>query len=427
MIPRILSNRVNLPHAIHPAKAHAILNVLASRDGMSVQYTNNAPRASLEDDVIMGAIGEEYGDKIWTVVDGLMLVNVRGTLVDESGSFQPMSGETGYDGLTAALKAAAVAEDVRGVVFDVKSCGGLCSGLFPLADRIAAFDKPTLAIVNDHAYSAAYAIASQCDSIALAPYTGSVGSVGVVCTHVDMEAYLEKEGFNVTMIHAGARKVDGNEYEALPEGVRAEFQRGVDRLYGDFVSLVARGRSLSEQQVRATEAGTFDLQDAIDVGFADEIIDPMAALQKFSDQLASSSGLNQSTGGIMSDNPEAVLSAEDSAQAIASARSAGVAEERERMSAILSHPKASAYPEVARAAIAKGADADTVSAIFDAMPSAEADAAAEDVEPKAEIDVQAIASKAANDAVKAMLDASGGADVQPDAEAAPEKPIYGSV
>jgi hypothetical protein len=45
-----------------------------------------------------------------------------------------------------------------------------------------------------------------------------------------------------TLIHAGARKVDGNPYQKLTDEVKAELKAEIDRFYDLFVSSVAVGR-----------------------------------------------------------------------------------------------------------------------------------------------------------------------------------------
>lgn len=118
----------------------------------------------------------------------------------------------------------------------------------------------------------------------------------------------------------------------------------------------------------------------------------------------------------MSDTPEAVLSAQDSAEAIATARAAGVNEERARMSAILAHPKAAANPAVAQTAITNGLSIEQAGAMLSAMPEA---AVVETTEPEASadgvVDIEAklaeVATKAANAAIAAMMDTSAGTGV----------------
>ena len=103
--------------------------------------------------------------------------------------------------------------------------------------------------------------------------TSEVGSIGTVMMHVDRSHELEKRGRRVTLIHAGAHKVDGNQFEPLSPAVRADLQRTVDEFNNRFIDVVAagRGRKLSPQTIRDFEAGVFMGQAARGVNLVDRI------------------------------------------------------------------------------------------------------------------------------------------------------------
>lgn len=83
------------------------------------------------------------------------------------------------------------------------------------------------ALASDTACSAAYLLASAC-SRRLITQTGTVGSIGVLMAHRCVEKALEIAGVDVTLIYAGAHKVDGNPYSQLPDDVRDEFQLSIN-------------------------------------------------------------------------------------------------------------------------------------------------------------------------------------------------------
>ncbi|WP_439406399.1 S49 family peptidase [Bradyrhizobium sp. DASA03076] len=121
------------------------------------------------------------------------------------------------------------------------------------------------------AASAAYAIAAQATRI-VTTSSGICGSVGVVMLHADYSVAIAKQGIKPTLIHAGARKVDGNPYEPLTTEVKGELQAEIDRFYDLFVGSVAKGRpGMNEAAIRATEARTYIGADAVAVGLADAV------------------------------------------------------------------------------------------------------------------------------------------------------------
>jgi hypothetical protein len=144
--------------------------------------------------------------------------------------------------------------------------------------------KPTVAILDDIAFSACYAIASACDQIVV-PRTGGTGSVGVVAMHADWSKRLAAEGVKVTIFQYGDRKADGNEYFPLSPEARERFQADIDELGRIFVDTVARNRGMTTAAVRKTQAATYLGAAGVEVGFADAVAAPDEAFQSLLAQL----------------------------------------------------------------------------------------------------------------------------------------------
>lgn len=197
------------------------------------------------------------------------IVAIRGALQQRSS----WCG-VGYDAIAATF-AAACASDATTIVLDIDSCGGVVAGCFAAAREMrAAADasgKRVIAYARENACSAAYALATVGDTIAL-PDTGTVGSIGVIGCVDDYTEAMAKEGVRVTVLTSGARKADGNPMvETTPEAI-ATLQATVDTLASAFFALVAERRPLSADAVRGLEAGVFLGQAAVDAGLADEVV-----------------------------------------------------------------------------------------------------------------------------------------------------------
>jgi enoyl-CoA hydratase/carnithine racemase len=147
-------------------------------------------------------------------------------------------------------------------------------------------EKPSIAVVDARCYSAAYFLASACDKIVVTP-SGGIGSIGCVSMHIDYSDMVAADGVKVTFIFAGADKVDGNPYERLSARAKATIQRDVDYHYGLFIEAVARHRGMSEDDVRATEAGCFLPPEALDNGLIDAIETPAEAVANFFNEITS--------------------------------------------------------------------------------------------------------------------------------------------
>jgi ClpP class serine protease len=101
--------------------------------------------------------------------------------------------------------------------------------------------------------------------------------------HSDMSGALDQKGIAVTLIHAGAHKVDANPYQPLPEAVRDQMQRELEVVRFLFAETVAEGRGRSPD----TAAGAghrscrVPREAAIAAGLADELADPVTAFRAF--------------------------------------------------------------------------------------------------------------------------------------------------
>jgi signal peptide peptidase SppA len=295
----------------------------------------------------------------YTVAEGILQIPVQGVLLNRFG-YAFGRWATGYTYIEKAVLRGLADAAVKGIAFIIDSPGGEVAGLFELVDKVfqARGTKPLRAFVADHAYSAAYAIASACEDITVTR-SGGTGSVGVLTAHMDMSGALEKMGIKVTYVFAGKHKVDGNPTEKLPDVVKARMQERIDRLYSVFVTSVARNRDMDEADVRATEALTYDAEDSIKVKFADKIgaIDEeMVIFQCEVAGEAEDEQMNDTTKAPAATAGSTITQASLDA-AVAAARNEGVIAERQRMNDIMGCEEAKDRPAAAKALVESGMDA----------------------------------------------------------------------
>lgn len=293
---QIAQRAFNTPLMVDPAKALAFLSGLGPRiTGQEITFqglqVDNADQTAASLPARASLFGNDLaqrhqrsGSQPYAVVDGIAVIEITGTLVHRGAWIGQSSGLTSYEGIAAQLQAALADPGVRGVALDIDSFGGEVAGAFDLADRIRAAraQKPVQAFVAEHALSAGYVLASQADRIVL-PRTGAVGSIGVVALHTDMSGALDQKGIAVTLIHAGAHKVDANPCQPLPEAVLGQMQRELEVVRFLFAETVAAGRRdrLTHSAALATEAALFRGADAIAAGLADDLADPVTAFRSF--------------------------------------------------------------------------------------------------------------------------------------------------
>lgn len=271
------------PLAIHPAKGQVIAKALAGRFGIGdVSFAGGDPV------FVKPMVYDEWDDgdsnyapeTPYDVADGIAMIDVSGTLVQKSSNLRPYSGMLGYNAIRHNFLAALNDKAVKGIALSIDSPGGEVAGCFDLADLIyeSRSIKPTLAILNECAYSAAYALASACEQITV-PRTGGTGSVGVICMHIDQSKAIANAGLAVTIIKYGDRKADGNQFNPLSKEALDRFQADVDEMGELFVDTVARNRNLSAAVVRKTQATTFLGAAGVEIGFADAVMSPDEAFE----------------------------------------------------------------------------------------------------------------------------------------------------
>lgn len=272
LLLRLADRIVNRPLLVTPDKAMIILDVLSGRIGLDAAPAVPRPAAYRD----AADIDPWSGKRLPTIEvhGGVALITIDGSLVNRGAYVGASSGIVSYEGIRTQLVEAESRADVKSVVLDLNTPGGEAGGMFAIARKVreVAQRKRVVAFVNDMAASAGYGIASQASEIVVSP-SSLVGSIGVVLMHLDRSGELAQKGVKPTFIHAGAHKVDGNPYEALPANVRADLQAEVDALMALFVGLVGEGRGskLTAAAARATKAKVFTGQAAIRVGLADRI------------------------------------------------------------------------------------------------------------------------------------------------------------
>ncbi|MFT9016421.1 MAG: S49 family peptidase [Acetobacter sp.] len=232
--------------------------------------------AQADDMMIFGPAtqDERWGaEAITSNVSGVAVITISGILLPGSSDGWWWQTATFYDDITAAIEMAVADETVRAIVLHINSPGGTVAGCFDTADRIRAAhaQKPVVAIVDEMACSAAYALACSAQSIVL-PRTGEVGSIGVVWLHADITGMLADAGIKVTTFQTGEHKTDGYPTTPLTEQATTLIQADIDSLGQLFFDTVARNRGLTPDAVKGMQAAVFRGEGAVEAGLADAVM-----------------------------------------------------------------------------------------------------------------------------------------------------------
>jgi capsid assembly protease len=248
---RLLSTIAGQPMAMREAELDHLVRMLASN------------RFSLPRNRKLGSRITEKGTAI---------LEIHGILVDRFPMLGSFWGLNSYEGLAEQFRRHATNPEVKRIVLDLDTPGGMVRGSRACSDELAklAEEKPVFAIAHNMACSAGYWLGSVAQELSITP-DGCVGSIGVRAGHVSYAEALDREGVAVTIFKAGATKADLAGFAPLDEGAAMELQHAIDRAYVSFCEHVAAHRPLTVDQARDTDARTFEGAKAIDAKLADRV------------------------------------------------------------------------------------------------------------------------------------------------------------
>lgn len=224
----------------------------------------------------------------YEVIDGVAVLPIVGVISKRMNLMQQISGGASSELVARDLKAAMSDPAVNAIILQIDSPGGTVDGTETLANlvRQAAAVKPCIAFADGTMASAAYWIGSAASEIYISDSVTTVGSIGVVATHVDVSGAEAAKGIKTTEITAGKFKRAASQYAALSESGRQSIQDQVDYLYSVFVQAVADNRGVSTDTVLQDMADgrIFIGQQAINAGLVDGVSTLDALIAKLSQQ-----------------------------------------------------------------------------------------------------------------------------------------------
>ncbi len=203
--------------------------------------------------------------------NAIAVVAIHGP-IDGAGS--PLEGDGMLAFVSEQLREAAGDDAVRAVILHIDSPGG---GLTPSdqlhheVERLRERGKPVIAWAGGLMASGGYYIAAAAEEIMANP-TASVGSIGVIMQHFVVKDLLGKIGVNVDPIASGERKDIGSPFRDMTPEERKTLEALVGASHDRFVSIVARGRNMPEEEVRKFATGDiFSADRAKELGLVDSV------------------------------------------------------------------------------------------------------------------------------------------------------------
>jgi protease-4 len=182
----------------------------------------------------------------------------------------------GSDRIAAAIRSARLDKEVKAIVLRVNSPGGsaLASDIIWREVLLAKGEKPVVVSMGNLAASGGYYIAAAADSIFAAPNT-LTGSIGVFGMIPNFESFFKnKTGITFDRVTTGKYADLLNTNRPMTADEEAIVQQMINRIYEDFIKVVADGRGLSTDSVHAMAQGrVYTGAQALEIGLVDKLGD----------------------------------------------------------------------------------------------------------------------------------------------------------
>ena len=224
--------------------------------------------------LVAGSFGSTGGDGL-AFGDAVAIVRVEGIILPgEAPPPNPFGGDTGAaysQQVIDHLKKANQDDKVKAVVLFVDSPGGSVFASDEIYLQIKEMEKPIIAGMGSLAASGGYYVSAPTDEIWASPHSLTC-SIGVISQFLNVEEFANEYGITAVTIKSGQFKDTGNPFREFTEEDEALWQAIIDETYDAFVQIVAEGRSMEEEAVRAVADGRVCTgQQALEMGLVDNL------------------------------------------------------------------------------------------------------------------------------------------------------------
>lgn len=182
------------------------------------------------------------------VVDGVAILNISGSLVNETLGWRgKYYGMTGYGDIQRAAVAAVKNPEVSSIMLNIKSGGGDVAGVQETAGLLANIDKikPVTTYTSSYMGSAALWLGMAGREV-FASETAIVGSIGTLIVMTSRHRMLQENGIDAVVVRSGKYKALGHPAEPMSDEAVAQAQEKADYLADIFLTYVAGRRKVTK-------------------------------------------------------------------------------------------------------------------------------------------------------------------------------------
>lgn len=206
---------------------------------------------------VISTMGAGSGITLDVEGDAVALVRVEGAILPGRGNnSNPFDVTSGAYSTTIIehLQQANENDQVKAVVLFVDSPGGSVYASDEIALQLTQMDKPVLSAMGSMSASGGYYISAPTDEIWASPHTLTC-SIGVIAQFINYDDLAAQFGVKNIVFKSGDNKDMGSPFREVTDEEAAIWQAMIDEAYDAFVDVVAEGRGLPEEDVRAIADG----------------------------------------------------------------------------------------------------------------------------------------------------------------------------
>ena len=257
------------------AKKEGLVDELYYKDELLMELRK---RLSLEEDADINSVSlKKYATTLKkskidpaNAKDQIAIVYASG----EIKSGQSTKGTMGSETVSKAIREARLDSNIKAIVLRVNSPGGsaLASDIMWREVVLANKAKPVIVSMGNVAASGGYYIACAANKIVAdeKTITGSIGVFGVIPNAQGL--MNNKLGITFDRVKTNKHADLMSVFKPLTAQERDIIQIGVEKIYDDFISKVAKGRGMTKEEVDAIGQGRVWMgKDALEIGLVDEI------------------------------------------------------------------------------------------------------------------------------------------------------------
>ena len=198
------------------------------------------------------------------------IIPIKGVIGKGLTDYERLCGCCDIEDVEEMIEDAERDPSITKIIFKVDSPGGCSVGVPEVSKRIKNCTKETIGFTEKEACSAAFWMASQCDTLYATP-SSTVGSVGVYIAYADESGAYANAGVKMNVIKAGLYKGAGLPGTSLDENQMKMLQDEVLEIWDDFKAAVKGVRTFVDDA--SMEGQTFSGKKAAEAGLVTGLVD----------------------------------------------------------------------------------------------------------------------------------------------------------